>query len=267
MTISNGTHCSRLSKKVVDLLGSSVKSIFKNTTKAVSDRKGHTKTEVSVKNLSGEEKKQVSVSRSILGANCSYMEWDAKFDSGIHMSKTDKEITSTESKNISDLTVLKSTKENYGCQTGTGKKKEYGDNSMSLYDGEDQLMNSALISSKCVSKAESLNVLRQGLTGTKIVKENYDISSLCSSDETDDEENPKKKIPSWAKPVNLQKALIAQHSHPPKDLATFFGRIKAPNLTEIFSAFRNRYYKRTSSARWSSPLTNPREGFSLYSLL
>ncbi|VDK80026.1 unnamed protein product [Anisakis simplex] len=95
-------------------------------------------------------------------------------------------------------------------------------------------------------------------------EENYNIDDLSSGDETDDEEQPRKAIPAWAKPENLRRALRQQRAHPPIDVETFFGAVAAPDLEKLFSKSRTRYRQRTSSAVWSSPLSNPTKGTSKY---
>ncbi|VDD94032.1 unnamed protein product [Enterobius vermicularis] len=95
-------------------------------------------------------------------------------------------------------------------------------------------------------------------------EDNYNIDSLSSGDETDEEDNPKKKVPNWAQPINLRRALREQAEKSPHVIDLFFGQIETPDLNKIFSMQRTRYAKRTSSAQWNSPLANPREGISVY---
>lgn len=82
--------------------------------------------------------------------------------------------------------------------------------------------------------------------------ENYGMDQN-SDDSTDDESAPKKRIPSWAQGLSLQQAIMKQYFNPP-DLDSFFGAIKAVKLEEIFDKKKPRYFKRTSSAVWHSPL-------------
>ena len=42
--------------------------------------------------------------------------------------------------------------------------------------------------------------------------ENYNIDDISSGDETDDDDNPKKKVPAWANKHTLIKKLKAQYS-------------------------------------------------------
>ncbi|XP_033629228.1 inner centromere protein-like [Asterias rubens] len=84
--------------------------------------------------------------------------------------------------------------------------------------------------------------------------ENYNIDDLHSGDSTDEEDAPRKNIPSWAQGARLKNALIKQCYNPPPNLETMFGPFDPPDLTLIFSKKRARYIKRTSSAVWDSPL-------------
>uniref|UniRef100_A0A0M3I9V5 INCENP_ARK-bind domain-containing protein n=1 Tax=Ascaris lumbricoides TaxID=6252 RepID=A0A0M3I9V5_ASCLU len=63
---------------------------------------------------------------------------------------------------------------------------------------------------------------------------------------------------------NLRRALRQQRMHPPIDVDTFFGTVIPPDLQKLFSKNRVRYRQRTSSANWSSPLSNPTKGTSKY---
>jgi inner centromere protein len=93
------------------------------------------------------------------------------------------------------------------------------------------------------------------------VADSYDIAGLHSSDSSDDEDCPKKVVPMWAAPTNLNKLLAEQEyrvSHdrnfnvenifPPDQL------LITPQLERIFRIRSKRFNKRTSSAQWSSPI-------------
>ncbi|XP_022102002.1 inner centromere protein A-like [Acanthaster planci] len=84
--------------------------------------------------------------------------------------------------------------------------------------------------------------------------DNYNIDDLESGDSTDEEDSPRKTIPSWAQGAGLKAALIKQFYHPPPNLDTMFGPLLPPDLSIIFAKKRSRYLKRTSSAVWDSPL-------------
>ena len=92
------------------------------------------------------------------------------------------------------------------------------------------------------------------------VYENYDIGDLGSDDSTDEEDCPKKTIPPWAHPTELGKLMHSQEKKvnsraisirkifPPGEL------LLAPDLARIFKHKRKRFYQRSSSARWDSPM-------------
>ncbi|EFO23357.2 hypothetical protein LOAG_05126 [Loa loa] len=93
---------------------------------------------------------------------------------------------------------------------------------------------------------------------------NYDVDSISSNDETDDEENPRKPIPFWARGERLQNALRKQIVQPSIDPDAYFGPVRTPMLDKIFARNRTRYNKRTSSAQWTSPMSNPKKGTSKF---
>ncbi|CAG9540298.1 unnamed protein product [Cercopithifilaria johnstoni] len=96
------------------------------------------------------------------------------------------------------------------------------------------------------------------------ISNNYDVESISSNDETDDEENPRKPIPSWAQGERLQNALRKQIMQPPIDPDVYFGPVRTPLLDKIFARNRTHYNKRTSSALWTSPMSNPKKGTSKF---
>ncbi|XP_071618015.1 inner centromere protein [Heliangelus exortis] len=80
---------------------------------------------------------------------------------------------------------------------------------------------------------------------------NYGMD-LNSDDSTDDESQPRKAIPAWATGSLLSQAIVRQYKDPP-NLDVLFGLIPSPMLEDIFYKRKPRYFKRTSSAIWSSP--------------
>ena len=92
------------------------------------------------------------------------------------------------------------------------------------------------------------------------IYENYNIGDLGSDDSTDEEDCPKKVIPPWAHPTELGKLMQSQENKvdsrvlniqkifPPDEL------LLAPDLARIFKHKRKRFYHRSSSARWDSPM-------------
>ena len=84
--------------------------------------------------------------------------------------------------------------------------------------------------------------------------DNYDVSGLRSEDDTDDEEDPSKPIPAWAKDPLLSKAAKGQSFK----FINYTKLFKAAcqndiNLDEIFKYKRKKFNERSSSANWSSP--------------
>ncbi|KAF1532476.1 Inner centromere protein, partial [Eudyptes sclateri] len=80
---------------------------------------------------------------------------------------------------------------------------------------------------------------------------NYGLD-LNSDDSTDDESQPRKPIPAWATGIQLSQAVVRQYYNPP-NVDALFGVIASPKLEDIFYKSKPRYFKRTSSAVWSSP--------------
>ncbi|XP_027236516.1 inner centromere protein isoform X2 [Penaeus vannamei] len=84
---------------------------------------------------------------------------------------------------------------------------------------------------------------------------NYDIGDIKSDDSTDDESAPKKSIPHWALGSQLKLSLINQEYNPPAMDGIFPPEelLTMPDLSQIFSIQRRRFFKRTSSAIWNTP--------------
>lgn len=88
--------------------------------------------------------------------------------------------------------------------------------------------------------------------------DNYNIDELASDESSDDEDDPKKAVPMWAAPINLLETIKKQETDdalstandvfPPEEL------LQSPNLAKIFPQIKRRFFKRTSSAQWSSPM-------------
>lgn len=84
--------------------------------------------------------------------------------------------------------------------------------------------------------------------------DNYDVSDLRSEDDTDDEEEPSKPIPQWAKEPFLSQRAHLQSTQ----MLNFTKLFKASSsqaivLDSIFKLKRKKFYERSSSANWSSP--------------
>uniref|UniRef100_A0A0K0FC40 INCENP_ARK-bind domain-containing protein n=1 Tax=Strongyloides venezuelensis TaxID=75913 RepID=A0A0K0FC40_STRVS len=108
------------------------------------------------------------------------------------------------------------------------------------------------------------------LTPDKVMEpstiDDYNIADLSEGDGTDDEDNPRKVIPKWANMENLRPALKKQHRKFGSftDLSNIFGKIHEFKMENIF---KGKKYVRTSSAVWSSPLSNPTQGEGIYQQL
>ncbi|CAF0748831.1 unnamed protein product [Brachionus calyciflorus] len=84
--------------------------------------------------------------------------------------------------------------------------------------------------------------------------DDYDVDDLRSGDETDDEDEPSKPIPEWAKMENIQARVQAQS----RNMVNFTKLFKAStnddiNLDQIFKIKKKKFYQRSSSAEWRSP--------------
>ncbi|EDQ92485.1 uncharacterized protein MONBRDRAFT_35549 [Monosiga brevicollis MX1] len=87
--------------------------------------------------------------------------------------------------------------------------------------------------------------------------DNYDISGLRSDDSTDDDDSPKRPIPTWAKKPALTAALYKQHLSK-RSPSAIFPAIEDPDLSKIFpNTQKPRYRSRTSSARWEASPRHP----------
>lgn len=84
----------------------------------------------------------------------------------------------------------------------------------------------------------------------------YGLEDLHSDDSTDEEDSPRKPIPPWAQENNLIPIIKKQEERPLDASMVVFSRDTDPvNLGKIFKLKKHRFFKRTSSAQWSSPPT------------
>ncbi|NXX48744.1 INCE protein, partial [Tricholaema leucomelas] len=105
----------------------------------------------------------------------------------------------------------------------------------------------ALTGAFCFQKSFSSSCLGS----SKVDTNNYGMD-LNSDDSTDDESEPRKPVPAWAEGSQLNQAVVHQYYHP-VDVDQIFGLILSPKLEDIFGKSKPRYFKRTSSAVWTSP--------------
>ncbi|XP_078494275.1 uncharacterized protein LOC100186162 isoform X2 [Ciona intestinalis] len=87
--------------------------------------------------------------------------------------------------------------------------------------------------------------------------ENYNIDDFQSGDSTDQEDEPKKVVPQWAKSYKLHSAIIKQYYSPPDLDKVFPGLLRPVELNKLFKKTKPRYFKRTSSAHWTHPIMPP----------
>ena len=84
--------------------------------------------------------------------------------------------------------------------------------------------------------------------------QNYSISGLNSSDETDDEDMPNKPIPDWATNSKLKRTALAQSTKCIDYTQVFRSTLKENVILEdVFRIKKKHFNLRTSSANWNSP--------------
>uniref|UniRef100_A0A0K0D7Z7 INCENP_ARK-bind domain-containing protein n=1 Tax=Angiostrongylus cantonensis TaxID=6313 RepID=A0A0K0D7Z7_ANGCA len=121
------------------------------------------------------------------------------------------------------------------------------------------------VSHKSASRHSSYEITR-GKVDKPLSENNYSIEDLSSGDETDQEEAPRKKVPSWAVGKEFQCELRRQAAilrSGEFDLSEYFGEVEAPDLALIFGKCKT-YPRRGSSAIWESPIARPRQGIGAF---
>lgn len=89
----------------------------------------------------------------------------------------------------------------------------------------------------------------------------YNVNDLSSADETDNEDNPRKKVPSWAEKDCLRRDVQKLFRTIHKDAVNnFFGILKPPRLAELFAGGSKKYdtLPLNETTAWDSPIANPR---------
>lgn len=85
----------------------------------------------------------------------------------------------------------------------------------------------------------------------------YNVNDLSSGDETDNEDKPRKKVPSWAEKSTLRTNVQNLFRFVSKETVnSHFGVLKQPKITVLF-ANNNKSYNIThnETTPWDSPLT------------
>jgi len=98
-------------------------------------------------------------------------------------------------------------------------------------------------------------------------KDNYNVDNLSSGDETDDDEKPKKTVPTWARQPAILASTIALHKKlTDGQIERYFGKMKEPDYVTIFKREPNKDRGRNPSAEWNSPLSDPTPGKGRYAM-
>ncbi|CAF0957615.1 unnamed protein product [Brachionus calyciflorus] len=85
-------------------------------------------------------------------------------------------------------------------------------------------------------------------------EDNYDVSDIRSDDDTDDDEEPSKPIPAWAKEPLLGQKAQDQCLKAINFTRLFKSACKTEiNLEQIFKSKRRKFVERSSSANWTTP--------------
>ncbi|KAL7073270.1 hypothetical protein ACQ4LE_007175 [Meloidogyne hapla] len=95
---------------------------------------------------------------------------------------------------------------------------------------------------------------------------NYNVDDLSSGDETDNDEQPRKIVPNWAKKENILARTQEIHRLLTNDeIERHFGKIQQPTAQDLFKGYRKNYPpRRASSSLWNSPMSDPTPGIGLY---
>ncbi|KAI6175209.1 Incenp-like protein ICP-1 [Aphelenchoides fujianensis] len=86
----------------------------------------------------------------------------------------------------------------------------------------------------------------------------YNVRDLTSGDETDDEENPRKRVPKWAE-KNCLGLHVRDLLRRIDDPSVYFGQIKPPKMDVLFPATVQKYQELPNETTvWDSPIWQPR---------
>ncbi|CAD5224727.1 unnamed protein product [Bursaphelenchus okinawaensis] len=129
----------------------------------------------------------------------------------------------------------------------------------SFLDKENEVMDITV-----TPQTKRLNHSAYEMTPEKVplpsTENDYNVADLSSNDETDNEDEPRKKVPNWA-----QKDQLRIHIASLKQRKTFeqinahFGVVKPPRVSDIFQGPSKKTYKKLDETTlWESPIQNPR---------
>jgi inner centromere protein len=84
----------------------------------------------------------------------------------------------------------------------------------------------------------------------------YNVNDLSSGDETDNEDNPRKKVPRWAEKSTLRTHVQNLFRHVSKNAVNdYFGLLKAPKIATLFANNDKNYdsMMHNETTAWDSP--------------
>ncbi|KAI6213306.1 INCENP-ARK-bind domain-containing protein [Aphelenchoides besseyi] len=109
-----------------------------------------------------------------------------------------------------------------------------------------------------IRQNESVYVMTPEKVPQPSTEDDYNVRDLSSGDETDEEDQPKKRVPKWAERENLRAHtmnLLSRIENP----EFYFGPLPPPNLSKLFPNVLKKYGSLPDeSTVWISPIANPR---------
>ncbi|KAI6185339.1 INCENP-ARK-bind domain-containing protein [Aphelenchoides besseyi] len=109
-----------------------------------------------------------------------------------------------------------------------------------------------------IRQNESVYVMTPEKVPQPSTEDDYNVRDLSSGDETDEEDQPKKRVPKWAERENLRAHtmnLLSRIESP----ESYFGPLPPPNLSKLFPKVLEKYGSLPDeSTVWVSPIANPR---------
>ncbi|CAD5231779.1 unnamed protein product [Bursaphelenchus xylophilus] len=130
-------------------------------------------------------------------------------------------------------------------------------NETQILDKENQVIPST-------PQPQRLNQSAYEMTPEKVpipsTENDYNVADLSSNDETDNEDEPRKKVPGWAQKDQLRVHISALKQRMSKEqIDNHFGQVRPPRVLEIFGGpTKKTYRKLDETTLWDSPIQNPR---------